>query len=139
VWVADVADAIVRVLTVPETRGEIYELGGPSIYTFKELLEFILRETGRRPLLVSVPFALASFKAFFLQIPGFILPVAPLLTMDQVTLLKSDNVVHEGARTLADLRIIPAAMEAIVPGYIWRFHPKGQFGRAERTESGTTA
>jgi NADH dehydrogenase len=61
--------------------------------------------------------------------PGLLLPVTPLLTMDQVRLLKTDNVVHEGAHGFADLAITPNAMEAIVPGYIWRFHPKGQFGR----------
>lgn len=129
VWVADIAEAIVRTLTLAEARGQTYELGGPNVYTFRQLLQFILDETGRRRLLVPVPFPLASLKAFFLQIPGLI-GLTPLLTMDQVRLLKSDNVVHDGARTFADLDIKPSGIEGIVPGYIWRFRPKGQFGAA---------
>jgi len=127
VYVADVAAAVVRALALPEARGQTYELGGPKVYSFKELLQFILHETGRKRLLLPLPFALASVKAFFLQIPAMILPIQPLLTLDQVRLLKSDNVVQDGARGFADLGITPAAMESIVPGYIWRFHPKGQF------------
>lgn len=127
VYVADVAAAILGTLTLEETRGQTYELGGPRVYTFKELLQFILRETGRKRLLVPLPFALASIKAFFLQIPSFILPIQPLLTVDQVRLLKTDNVVHDGAKGLGDLAISPARVEDIVPKYLWRFHPKGQF------------
>ena len=135
VYVADIADAIVRTLTLPEARGATYELGGPKVYSFKEILQFILHETGRTRLLLPWPFFLASINAFFLQMPSWILPIPPLLTMDQVRLLKTDNIVHEGARGFADLAITPNAMEAIVPGYLWRFHPKGQFGRPERSAS----
>jgi len=127
VYVADVAAAVVRALALPEARGAVYELGGPQIYSFKALLQFILAETGRKRLLVPLPFALAAVKAFFLQIPSLLLPIPPILTVDQVRLLKTDNVVQEGARTLSDLGIAPSAVEAVVPGYIWRFHPKGQF------------
>jgi uncharacterized protein YbjT (DUF2867 family) len=132
VYVADVAAAVVAALALPEARGAVYELGGPKVYSFKELLQFILRETGRKRLLLPLPFALASFEAFFLQLPAFILPLKPLLTMDQVRLLKSDNVVHDGARTLADLGITPAAVEAVVPSYLWRFHPKGEFRKTAK-------
>ena len=69
--------------------------------------------------------------------PSLILPIAPLLTVDQVRLLKTDNVVHDGALTLADLGIAPAAVEAMVPGYLWRFHPKGQFGSPKRHSAST--
>jgi len=127
VYVADVAAAVVRALALPEARGAVYELGGPKIYSFKALLQFILAETGRKRLLLPLPFALAAVKAFFLQIPSLLLPIPPILTVDQVRLLKTDNVVQEGARTLGDLGIAPSAVEAVVPGYIWRFHPKGQF------------
>lgn len=145
VWVADVAEAVVRCLTLEEARGATYELGGPSVYTFEQLLRFILRETGRRRLLVPVPFGLAKVMAFGAvtanAVPAIVCeifkvnPPTPLLTSDQVTLLKSDSVVQDGARTLADLGITPAALESVVPGYIWRFHPKGQFGRPERSAS----
>jgi NADH dehydrogenase len=122
VYVGDVAAAILAVLNDPSTRGKTYELGGPAVYTFKELLEIVLRESARRRLLVPVPFFVASIKAFFLG-----LWPKPLLTMDQVTQLKSDNVVQAGALGFADLGLVPDALEAVVPSYLWRFRPKGQF------------
>lgn len=127
VFAADVAAAILRCIEDTAAGGKTYELGGPTVYSFKELLQFILRETGRKRLLVPWPFFLASINAFFLQMPSIILPIAPLLTVDQVRLLKTDNVVQDGALTFADLGIAPAAVEAEVPSYLWRFRPKGQF------------
>ena len=133
VFVGDVAAAILRCLEDMATGGKTYELGGPTVYSFKELLQLILREIGRKRLLVPVPFFLASIKAFFLQMPSLLLPIAPLLTVDQVRLLKTDNVVHKGALTLADLGITPDAVEAVVPSYLWRFRAKGQFQEAIST------
>ncbi len=127
VYVADVAAAIVRVLTIPEASGTTYELGGPRVYTFKDLMQFILSETGRKRLLVPWPFFLASINAFFLQMPSSILPIAPILTVDQVRLLRTDSVVTPDMHGFAELGIVPQAMEAVVPSYLWRFHPKGQF------------
>ncbi len=137
VYVADVAAAIVKALKLEEARGQTYELGGPSVYTFKELLQFILRETGRRNLLLPIPYFLASLMAVgfvaWNAVPELVRQIfgvpsqPPLLTVDQVRLLKSDNVVHEGARGLSDLGVTPAGMESVVPDYLWRFHPKGQF------------
>jgi NADH dehydrogenase len=126
VFVGDVAQAIVKAvdgLTKPATT---YELGGPEVKTFKELMQFVLRVTGRNRLLVPLPFALARFQAIFLQL----LP-KPLLTVDQVRLLERDNVVSAQAqsegRTLEGLGIDPASFEAIVPSYLWRFRKAGQF------------
>jgi NADH dehydrogenase len=89
-------------------------------------MQYVLATTERNRLLVPIPFAVAQVQAFFLQF----LP-KPLLTPDQVELLKSDNVVSEGAkregRTLEALGIDPIAIEAIVPGYLWRFRKAGQF------------
>jgi NADH dehydrogenase len=124
VFVGDVAQAIVTGLSRQD--GRTYELGGPAVYSFKELLQLILRETGRRRLLVPLPFGLAMLKAAFLQI----LP-KPLLTMDQVRLLKKDNVVASTAPGLADLGITPTSVEAVVPSYLWRFHPKGEYASAQ--------
>ncbi len=126
-FVGDVAAAVARAVGDPTMAGRTYQLGGPKTYTFRELIEFILAETGRKRTLVPLPFWLASIQGFFLQLPSFILPLKPLLTVDQVRLLKSDNVVQEGAFTLDDLDIAPTSVEAEVPGYLWRFHPKGQF------------
>ena len=121
VFVGDVAAAIARLGADPALGGRVYELGGPTIYTFKELMQIVLRETERKRLLVPVPFALVTLKALFLQL----LP-RPLLTPDQVTLLKSDNVVT-GGDALASLAIAPASVEVEVPAYLWRFRPKGQY------------
>lgn len=135
VYVADLANAILRSVSDARTAGRTYQLGGPSVYSFRQLIEFILKETGRKRLLLPLPSFLASIQAFFLELPSFILPLKPLLTMDQVRLLKIDNVVQPGAFTLDDLGITPASVEAIVPGYLWRFHPKGQFGDRVREQA----
>ena len=120
--VTDVANAIVKCVQDDATRGKTYELGGPTVYSFKQMLELVLHVTNRRRALIPVRFFLASIKAMFLQfLPG------KLLTPDQVTFLKTDNVVAPGALTFADLGIIPDSLEAILPSYLWRFRSKGQF------------
>jgi uncharacterized protein YbjT (DUF2867 family) len=123
VFVGDVAQAILAALARQD--GRTYELGGPATYTFKELLQLILRETGRRRVLVPLPFALASLKAAFLQL----LP-NPILTMDQVRLLRCDNVVSPTAAGLADLGITPTSVEAVIPSYLWRYRAKGEYAAA---------
>jgi NADH dehydrogenase len=135
VYVADLAAAILRSVNDARTAGRTYQLGGPTTYSFRELLAFILKETGRKRWLVPVPSFFAKIQAFFLELPSFILPIQPLLTVDQVRLLKTDNVVQPGAFTLDDLGITPATVEATVPGYLWRFHPKGQFGDRVRDQA----
>ncbi|MDH3472563.1 MAG: complex I NDUFA9 subunit family protein [Rhodospirillales bacterium] len=126
VYVGDVADAILRTLTDPDCAGKTYELGGPRVYTFKELLELLLVQIRRRRLLVPLPFWAAELEAAVLEL----LPV-PLLTRDQVKLLKHDNVVGRGALTLADLGIAPTAVELIVPTYLDRYRPGGRFNRRQ--------
>jgi uncharacterized protein YbjT (DUF2867 family) len=128
VFVGDVAQAIVTALG-DAAKGRTYELGGPGVYSFKELLQIILREIGRKRALVPLPFGLASFKAAFLQM----LP-NPILTVDQVTLLKKDNVVAPTAAGLADLGITPTSVEAVIPSYLWRFRAKGEYADAARVE-----
>ena len=122
VYVGDVAEAIMACLDDTSTSGKIFELGGPRVYTFRELMEIVLRETGRKRVLVKVPAGLAKFKAWFLQIAP-----NPMLTVDQVRLLAYDNVVSDGAKGFKALGIAPTTVEAIVPSYLWRFRPKGQF------------
>jgi NADH dehydrogenase len=127
VYAGDVADAILKCAKDPAARGNSYELGGPSVYSFKEMLQIILRETGRTRPLIPLPFWLAAIKGAVLQfLPG------KLLTLDQVKFLKTDNVVTPGALTLADLGIVPDSLEAVLPSYLWRFRPKGQFEESVR-------
>jgi uncharacterized protein YbjT (DUF2867 family) len=126
VFVGDVAQAITKAVGGWAKGGTTYELGGPEVRSFKELMAYVLSVTERRRLLVPLPFGLAKLQAYLLQF----MPT-PLLTPDQVELLRADNVVSEAAisegRTLAALGIEPAAMEAIVPSYLWRFRKTGQF------------
>jgi uncharacterized protein YbjT (DUF2867 family) len=126
VFAGDVAEAIARAVDGDTKPGAIYELGGPEVRTFRELMEFILATIERRRLLVPVPFALMKLQAAFAQF----LPKPPI-TPDQVEMLKRDNVVSDEARrdgrTLEALGIIPETMAAIVPTYLWRFRKTGQF------------
>jgi len=120
VHVGDVADAVMAALSRDDVLGRTFELGGPKVYTFRELLEFILHVTGRRRFLITIDWKLAMLQGRI----GELLP-APPITRDQVLLLKRDNVVGEGMPGLADLGITPAAVEAIVPGYLSRFRRRG--------------
>jgi NADH dehydrogenase len=116
VYVGDVADAIVAGLQRPDAAGQTYELGGPQVYSFAELMRYMLDVLGRRRLLVPVSFGMAALKARFFEL----LPVPPL-TRDQVELLKTDNVVADGAKGLADLGLAPTPIELIVPEYLARY------------------
>jgi uncharacterized protein YbjT (DUF2867 family) len=126
VFAGDVAQAIARAVDGDAKPGTIYELGGPDVRTFRDVLEFMLATIQRRRLLVPVPFALMKLQAAFLQF----LPKPPI-TPDQVELLKRDNIVGEEARRdcriLEGLGIVPESMAAIVPAYLWRFRKAGQF------------
>ena len=126
VFVGDVAEAIVRAVEGHAKARVIYELGGREVRTFKQLMEYVLATIQRRRLLMPIPFALAKLQASVLQwLPK------PLLTPDQVELLRSDNMVSAQAerdgRTLRALGIEPVAMESVVPLYLWRFRKTGQF------------
>jgi len=126
VFAGDVAEAIARAVDGDLHAGLVYELGGPNVRTFKELMQFVLATTQRRRLLIPVPFALMKLQASVLQF----LPKPPI-TPDQVELLKRDNVVSDDAkaegRTLEGIGITPESIDAIVPTYLWRFRKTGQF------------
>jgi len=126
VFVGDVASALAEAADGAGTPATTYEFGGPDVKTFKEIMEFILATIMRRRLLVPVPFTLAEWQALVLQFWP-----RPLLTPDQVTLLRRDNVVSSDAvlnqRTLSAFGIAPAAMAAIVLADLWLFRKTGQF------------
>ncbi len=125
VYVGDVAEAIVRALERPEAAGKIFELGGPRVASFRELMELLLAEIGRPRALIPLPFWLASLEAAFLEW----LPVPPL-TRDQVRMLTRDNVVAPDALQLRDLGIEPTAMEAILPTYLDIYRKGGRFSKS---------
>jgi uncharacterized protein YbjT (DUF2867 family) len=125
VYVGDVADAVLKCLEDPATAGRLYELGGPKIYTFREVLELLLNEIRRKRWLLDIPFGLATAQARLMSI----LPNPPL-TPDQVELLKRDNIVSSGAMSLASLGIAPTAAEVILPTYLDRFRRGGWYERS---------
>ena len=126
VFVGDVASAIADAVDGNARGGAVYELGGPEVKTFKKLIQYVLATIERKRLLVPLPFFAAKLQAAFLQY----MP-KPMLTPDQVELLRADNVVSQAAavehRTLQGLGIEPESIEAIVPSYLWRFRKTGQF------------
>ena len=113
VFVGDVAAACVRAIDDQATAGQVFELGGPRIYSYKALLQLVLNRIGRKRLLVPVPFLVWEALATLLSI----LPNPPL-TRDQVTLMKADNILTGSARTLLDLGVRPTAVEEIISSYI---------------------
>jgi uncharacterized protein YbjT (DUF2867 family) len=120
VYVEDVAEAIRRMLSRPETAGQIYELAGPQVYTLDELLKMTVRLTGRRRLLVPMPFAVAKVQARLFEL----LP-SPPLTTSQVDLLKADNVVSGKMPGFRELNIEPKSVERILPSYVSRLETPG--------------
>jgi NADH dehydrogenase len=126
VFAGDVALAFAAAAAGETKPGTTYELGGTEVLSFRELMDYVLATVERRRLLVPIPFWLAKLEATFLQF----MP-KPLLTPDQVELLRGDSVVSEAAaredRTLRGLGIEPTSMQAIVPSYLWRFRRTGQF------------
>jgi len=124
VYAGDVADAAQAVLHENGPIGGIYELGGPRVWRFRELLAWMLHEMRRNRPLVTVPMGLAKLQAQILQhLPG------ALLTPDQLAMLSRDNVVSDGVATLETLGILPTPIELVVPGYLDRYRPGG--GRRE--------
>lgn len=120
VYVGDVADAVMAGLTREDTAGRTYELGGPKVWTFRELLQYILAETRRNRPLLNVPPKLAELQARI----GEYIPGKPF-TRDQLLMLQRDNVVGPGALGLADLGITATPVELLVPEYLDRYRPGG--------------
>jgi len=108
-----------------EACGKTYELGGPGVYSFRELMELMMAHTKRSRVLVDIPFWMAEMQAMVLEMVP-----KPLLTRDQVELLRADNVVANDALGLAELGIEPSACEAVLPTYLDRFRPGGRYNRS---------
>jgi NADH dehydrogenase len=138
VFVGDVAEAVARAIDGTVAGGRVYELGGPQVKSFRELVAYICEVTGRSPKLVALPFPLARLQARIMEIADVatlgLVPSELKLTRDQVTLLESDNVVSAAAiaegRDFAGMGIAPSSIEAVVPSYLWRFRKTGQFDTA---------
>lgn len=122
IYVGDIGSAVVSVLERPDTAKTVFELGGPHVYTYREIAALVLREIDRNKRIVGVPAGLMRVAGFFAEF----LPVPPL-THDQVDLLITDNVARPGAPGLAALGIEPTAAEAILPMYLDRYRVGGRY------------
>ncbi|WP_321389338.1 complex I NDUFA9 subunit family protein [Emcibacter sp.] len=122
IYVGDVAEVIIRALNDDALAGKTLELGGPKIYSMREILELTCTETMNDIPLIDVPAPAAWVMGFFLGM----LPGAPV-TLDQLRLLQKDNVVSDGAEGLASLGMTGTPVEAVIPSYLVHWRPKGQF------------
>ena len=128
VFVGDVARAVVQAIVDPQTAGRTYELGGPGVYTMRELLEYVIAQTERRRGLIVLPFPVAGLIAKLCAPIGLLTPLAPPITPGQVELLKADNLADPKLPGLAELGVsAPATLEAVAPTYLYRFRKGGQF------------
>ncbi len=124
VYVGDVAAAIAHVLGREAAYGQTYELGGPEVYEFRDLIKYVGREVMAPRPLIYLPTLVARVIGVFGDIAAG-LGFPPVLTTDQVLMLKRDYVVH--GKGLRDLGIAATALESIAPTYLWRFRTNGQF------------
>ncbi|TVQ57470.1 MAG: complex I NDUFA9 subunit family protein [Rhodobacteraceae bacterium] len=128
VYVDDVAQAAAKACVGEAEAGATYELGGPRVATFRELLQLMLTVIKRKRMIIELPKPIALLQGAVLENLAKI-GVAPPITRDQVLLLDRDNVVAEGAKTLADLGVEPTAMEAVLDSYLYAYRPHGQYDR----------
>ena len=136
VYVDDVAQAAEMGATGVAPSG-IYELGGPDVNTFRELMQQMLKVIRRRRLIMNIPFGLAAAMAWGFELVQTLSLglIPPQITRDQVRSLRVDNVVSGEARGFADLGIKPVAMEVVMPDYLWRFRPAGQYEAIKESAS----
>lgn len=129
IYVADVAQAVANALSRPDAAGKTFELGGPRIYTMKQLLQYITRTIDRPRMLLPLPIPVAAPLGYVIGALSRLNPFfGPPLTGDQVQLLKDDNIVSSGAGTISDLGVTTLeTVESITPTYLWRHRPHGQF------------
>lgn len=127
VYVGDVADAVVRAMTTTDMMGKTYELGGPEILTFRQIYDCLFAQLGYRRKLISIPWGLAGLQARVMQ-----LFPKPLLTVDQVKSLRSDNVVRSGALSFKDIGITPKSLDLILPTYLDCYRQGGKFADKKR-------
>ena len=110
VYVDDIAQAVLRVLTTSSSQGKVYELGGPQIFRYRDLIKLVSKEAHRSRILVPLPFFIWDTLARLLMLLS-----DPPLTTDVVTLMRRDNVVGEGVSTFADLGLAPTSVKAVLP------------------------
>lgn len=128
VYVGDVAAAVVEVLarSTSAASERVYELGGPTVHTFKELMQLMLKEIGRDRILLPIPFGVAGLMGHVGDLVART-PIRPAITSDQVELMRRDSVVGPGALSLSDLGVKPTALQSLIPSYLYRYRKGGQY------------
>jgi uncharacterized protein YbjT (DUF2867 family) len=132
VFVGDVGKALARTVASPEAAGQTYELGGPAVFTFRQLMELMLAEIGKRRFLAPIPWPVARLIGAAGDLASAL--IEPPITSDQVTLLTADNVVSGAYPGLADLGVTPTTLEAVLPSYLYRYRKGGQYADQEDRE-----
>ena len=132
VFVGDVGKALAKAVASDEAAGQTYELGGPAIFSFRQLMELMLAEIGKRRILLPLPWPVAGMIGAAGDLAHML--ITPPITSDQVKLLKADNVVSGAYPGLAELGITPTTLEAVLPSYLYRYRRGGQYADQEDRE-----
>ena len=128
ILVTDVADAIMKAIETKDNHGKIYEIGGPKIITFGNMVKSIMKTLNKKRLVVEMPMTIAKIQS---SITDF-LPIPPILTRDQCEILsEADNVVSNNYLTLKDLNIKPSDVEEAMKKWLWRYRDGGEFAKAQ--------
>ena len=128
ILVTDVADAIVKAIEAKDNHGKIYEIGGPKIISFENMIKSILRTINKKRFVIEMPISIAKIQSSVMSL----LPIPPILTRDQCEILsEADNVVSNNHLTLQDLNVKPSDVEEAMKKWLWRFRDGGQFAKAQ--------
>ncbi len=128
IMVTDVADAIVKVIQIKKNEGKIYEIGGPKIISFGDMVKSIMNTIGKKRFVIEMPMLIAKIQSSILSV----LPIPPVLTRDQCEILsEADNIVSNKELTIKDLNINPKDVEQAMEKWLWRYRDGGQFAKAE--------
>jgi NADH dehydrogenase len=128
ILVTDVADAIVQAIEVKGNEGKIYEIGGPKVISFGDIVKSILKTINKKRFVVEMPMLIAKIQSTITDL----LPIPPILTKDQCEILsEANNIVSNNHLTLKDLDINPADVEEAMKKWLWRYKDGGQFAKTQ--------
>ena len=126
ILVTDVAEAIMQSIEIKNNEGKIYEIGGPKVISFGDMVKSILKIINKKRIVIPMPMPLAKIQAVL----NSLLPVPPILTRDQCEiLLEEDNIVSNNNLKLKDLDIEPSNVEEEMKKWLWRYKSGGQFAK----------
>ena len=126
ILVNDVAQAIVQAIETKGNEGKIYEIGGPKVISFGDMVKSILKTINKKRFVVPMPMPIAKIQSSILSL----LPIPPILTKDQCEILsEADNVVSNNHMTLQDLNVKPSDVEEAMKKWLWRYKDGGEFAK----------